>query len=263
MACRAILLMLPLISFGHGSFRTGVVRSPPDNHESFWGAQEFYTQKRHLRYLLLVPANYDPRRKYELWVNLHGDPGCASHAIQQYRDEALKRNIILLAPDATDKVKEFYIRPDGKRAPYRYWFMKEDQATVWTILDEVLGKYSIDRNRVALFGFSAGCEMGWRLLASRPEQFYFFGGVANRFKHGRPPAPEAGLRQAARHVSHYFAAGRIDAYSGPYFKITVRKLKEFGFELRAENPAGIGHGLSPAEITSEMKFMEEVRGRKR
>lgn len=247
-----LLLLLPSLR---------AVAAPPT--ESFWGAQEFYTQSGHHRYLLLPPPHYDPHRRYELWVNLHGNLGCAGHAIFQYRAEAQQRQVFLLAPQADGEVNEPYIRPDGKKDNYRCWFMQKDRPKIWKIIDEVMGRYSIQRDRVALLGFSAGCEMGWRLLADRPQAFYFFGGVANGFKNGKLPAPEAALRRAAQHVPHFYAAGGDDALAGPMYRGTMRRLREFGFELKTVYPPGVGHALPPSIKTPLLAFMDTVRNRAR
>lgn len=45
------------------------------------GFEKRTPQKGHLRYLLLLPPHYDPRLKYELWLSLHGSPGCAELGI--------------------------------------------------------------------------------------------------------------------------------------------------------------------------------------
>ena len=231
--------------------------------ESFWGAQEFTIQKDHVRYLLLFPPHYDPHRHYELWLNLHGSPGCASHAIYQYREPAQQREIFLLATQANGWSDQSYVRPDGQKDLYRAWDMRRDPARIFAVLDEVKGKYPISGKRVALLGFSAGCEMGWRLLAARPKAFCFFGGVANGFKRGKPPVPEAALRLAAHHVPHFYAAGRDDGFAGPMFKTTARMLRAEGFELKTANPAGVGHDLPPAIKTPLLAFLDEVRARQK
>jgi predicted esterase len=231
--------------------------------ESFWGAQEFYTQKDHVRYLLLFPPHYDPHRHYELWLNLHGSPGCASHAIYQYREEAPQREVFLLAPQANGWSDLSYVRPDGKKDLYRAWDMRKDPARIFSVMDEVLHKYPILAKRIALLGFSSGCEMGWRLLAARPKVFCFFGGVANGFKRGKPPVPEAALRLAAHHVPHFYAAGRDDDFAGPMFKTTARMLKAEGFELRTVNPAGVGHDLPSSIKNPLLAFLDEVRARRK
>lgn len=231
------------------------------NVESFWGAREFHTARGGLRYLLRFPPNYAPGRTYELWVSLHGSPGCASYGIYWFRDEAPKRDAFLLAPEATEGGGEFYLRPDGKRAEYHLWDMTADVPHVLTVLDEVLARYPIDRRCVALFGFSAGCEMGWRLLAARPEQFCFFGGVANRFKHGRVPGSEAALRRAAKHTPQFYAVGQGDPKMGPGFAVTARRLRALGFELRTANPRGVGHDFPPAIMQPLLAFFDEVRAR--
>jgi poly(3-hydroxybutyrate) depolymerase len=233
------------------------------NTESFGGAQEFHTARDRVRYLLLFPAHYDPRRTYELWLNLHGSPGCASHAIFQYQEPALRREVFLLAPQASGWSAGSYTRPDGKRDVYRAWDMHADRARILMVLDEVLSKYPIDRTHVALLGFSAGCEMGWHLLGARPNAFYFFGGVANGFKGGRPPVSEAALCRAARHVSHFYGVGKDDGFAGPMYKQTVRRLRAEGFALRTVYPAGVGHDLPPVIKEPLLAFMDAVRTRQK
>lgn len=232
------------------------------NEVSVMGAQERYTQTGKLRYLLLLPDKYDFSKKYEMWLNIHGSPGCAEHAIYQYRLEAKKRNVILLAPQGTgDKDGEYIREFDHKKAYYRFIDMKTDRDHILIILDEVERKFSIDKNRVALLGFSAGCEMGWRLLAARPDTFYFFGGVANGFRHGVPPGGESGLRKAAAHVPHFYAAGKDDDFSRPMFKSTAVKLKQYGFELKTLYVPGVGHDLPPSIQLPLLAYMDQVRKR--
>src|SRR5262249_23492323 len=98
--------------------------------EPFWGAQEFYTQRGHLRYLLLLPPYYDPRRKYELWLSQHGSPGCAELGIYFYFPEAQQRQVILLAPQGTGDAVGEYERPDGKRGVYRFLDMRRDRDNI-------------------------------------------------------------------------------------------------------------------------------------
>jgi poly(3-hydroxybutyrate) depolymerase len=236
----------------------------PPPTESFWGAREFSTQRGHLRYLLLFPPHYDPHRSYELWLNMHGSPGCASQAIHQYREEAQRREVFLLAPQGNGETHGIYIRPDGRRDAYHLLDTDRDRDRFLAVLDEVTAKYPIDRHRIALLGFSAGCTMGWRVLAVRPTTFYFFGGVANGFRQGRPPAPATaeGLRRAARHVPHLYAAGRDDHLAGPLFQKTAQRLREYGFELRTLNPPGVGHELPPVIKAPLLQYMDEVRARK-
>lgn len=250
--------MFGRIWFAWASFLLLLPIASSANVEPFWGAREFTTQHGRLRYLLLFPAQYDPHKQYSLWVNLHGSPGCASHAIFLYREQALRRDVFLLAPQATGWTSRPYTRPDGKHNLYHAWDMRRDRDTVFTVLDEVTRRYPIERKHVVLLGFSAGCEMGWRLIAARPEAFCFFGGVANGFKCGRPPADPNRLRIAARRVPHFYAAGRSDSFGGPLFPETERKLRQYGFELRTAYPAGVGHALPPSIQNPLLAFLDEV-----
>ena len=231
--------------------------------ESFWGAQEHYTQKHGVRYLLLLPPHYDPHKHYELWLNLHGSPGCASHAVYQYLEAAQQRDVFVLAPQASGWSAHSYTRPDGKPDQYRAWDMRKDKARILEALDDVMKSYPFLKQRIALLGFSSGCEMGWRLLAELPTEFYFFGGVANGFKNGRSPVSEAALRLAAVHTPHFYAAGKADPFAGPMFEGTVRKLRADGFELQTANPARVGHDLPPSIQTPLLAFMDQVRARQK
>jgi predicted esterase len=141
--------------------------------------------------------------------------------------------------------------------------MVRDDAHILATLDEVLHRYPIDCKRIVLLGFSAGCEMGWRLLAARPQTFCFFAGVANGFKQGGPPVREAALRRAAHHVPHFYAAGQADAFAGPLFPGTARRLRVYGFELKTANPAGVGHDLPPVITTPLLAFLDQVRARQK
>jgi poly(3-hydroxybutyrate) depolymerase len=249
--CAAVLLL----------FSLAMPQRATANIESRWGAQERYTRQGHWRYLLLFPPHYDPHRKYELWLSLHGDPGSAEQGIYFYYPEAQQRQVFLLAPQGTGDAAESYVRTDGSRGVYRFLDKRRDPARILAILDEVIAQYPIDRQRVALLGFSAGCAMGWRLLAARPEQFYFFGGIANGFRHGRTPVNAARLRRAAKHTAHFYAAGQDDGFAGPMFGPTARRLRQYGFELRTGFPAGVGHAIPPAIKVPLIDFMDEVRAR--
>src|SRR5258706_448020 len=114
------------------------------NRETLWGSTEHFTRKGHLRYLLLAPPGYDPHQPCELWVNLHGSPGCASHAIFQYREEAAQHHALLLAPEATEGAGEFYTREDGAKAEYNLFDMKANRRQVLTVLNEGLANYNVN-----------------------------------------------------------------------------------------------------------------------
>ena len=124
--------------------------------ESLWGSQEFHTRTGRFRYLALFPPHYDRKKPCELWMNLHGSPGCAGHAIFQYREEAAKRSAILLAPEATEGAGEYYTLEGGAKHEYHLWDMRHDPPHALAVLDDALQRFQIDRSRIVLLGFSAG-----------------------------------------------------------------------------------------------------------
>ena len=92
-------------------------------------------------YTLDVPASYDPAKKYQLRVQLHGGVG---------RIEAPRAG----SNAGLHGVEQIYLMPHAWRdAP---WWSSRQVENLRTILDLVKRTYNIDENRVALSGVSDG-----------------------------------------------------------------------------------------------------------
>ena len=106
---------------------------------------------------LYVPETYDPSRAMPLVAALHGGSGNGGAFLWSWLREARTRGFILLAPTAAGPT----------------WSMMEppvDAGHITRMLDEIGGRWNLDRSRLLLTGMSDGGTYTyvWGLAASCP-----------------------------------------------------------------------------------------------
>jgi hypothetical protein len=101
-------------------------------------------KRRHgpYQYWLVVPANYDPAKRWQVRVQLHGGV--------MREDSSLRGDgAVRLAGD-----DQIHVMPAGwAGAP---WWSDQQVASLHTILDDIKRDYNVDENRVFLSGISDG-----------------------------------------------------------------------------------------------------------
>jgi acetyl esterase/lipase len=101
-------------------------------------------KRRHgaYNYWLVVPAGYDPAKRYQVRIQLHG---------------GVMREDSSLRGDGSVRIagaEQIYIMPAGwSAAP---WWSDAQVANLRTILEDVKGEYNVDENRVVVSGVSDG-----------------------------------------------------------------------------------------------------------
>src|ERR1044071_3386137 len=114
---------------------------------------EFGGKKR--VYYLYVPENVGS--KPPLIVTLHGSGRDGLSLVEKWKDLADKEGFILAGPNSMDSAK---------------WSSTDDSADfLREIVEQLKGKYSIDPQRVFLFGHSAGAVYALNLSMSESEYF--------------------------------------------------------------------------------------------
>jgi phospholipase/carboxylesterase len=108
-------------------------------------------------YSLYVPETYDPSRTMPLVAALHGGSGNGGAFLWSWLREARTRGFILLAPTAAGPT----------------WSLMEppvDAANITRMLDEIGGRWNVDRARMLLTGMSDGGTYTyvWGLAAGCP-----------------------------------------------------------------------------------------------
>jgi len=131
-----------------------------------------------ISYAMYIPANYSPSAPVPLILALHfgvrgGDAAGAGGDVVQ----------ILIGP-ALAELGAIIVAPDSVRGN---WSSPENERAVNALLDVVLARYSIDKKKVAVTGFSMGGAGSWHFAEKFPERFSAAIPVA-----GRPPASASG-----------------------------------------------------------------------
>ncbi|MEI8288595.1 MAG: prolyl oligopeptidase family serine peptidase [Verrucomicrobiota bacterium] len=113
-------------------------------------------------YGLRVPVTYlaggDQPRRLDIWLHGRGDTLNEMAFI-----EGQMRGISAFLPDAA-----FVLEPYGR---FMNAFKFAGETDVWEGLENVTKHYPIDRNRLAMRGFSMGGAGAWHLGAHHPDQF--------------------------------------------------------------------------------------------
>ena len=113
-----------------------------------------------ITYGISVPRDYDPSEPRPLVLALHpgGSPG-PGYGMQFLRGvvgPALQGwGAIVVSPDAPD----------------RSWANETSDRGVIALLDDVMEKYAIDRNRILVTGFSMGGRGTWYMASRHPDLF--------------------------------------------------------------------------------------------
>jgi len=117
-----------------------------------------------LRYGLFKPANYDPKKSYPLVLYLHGANDTISRDITWYHESIQRENpTFVLAPKCTN--------PDQGWG--NTWTDSHSPAMVKTlqVIDSLLARYSIDKNRLYVYGISMGGFGVFSVLSKEPGKF--------------------------------------------------------------------------------------------
>jgi predicted peptidase len=133
-----------------------------------------------IRYTISIPVNYSPSTPVPLILALHfgvrgqDAAGAGGDVVQ-----------ILVGP-ALAELGAIIVAPDSVRGD---WSSPENEKAVNALLDMVLDRYSIDKKRVAVTGYSMGGSGSWHFAEKFPERFSAAIPVA-----GRPPTSASGWR---------------------------------------------------------------------
>ena len=117
-----------------------------------------------LRYGLFKPQNYDPKKSYPLILYLHGANDTISRDIAWYHESIQRENpLFVLAPKCTN----------ANQGWGNTWTDAHSPAMVTTlhVLDSLVDKYNIDKNRLYVFGISMGGFGVFSVLSKEPQKF--------------------------------------------------------------------------------------------
>jgi len=112
-----------------------------------------------LRYLLYLPPEYAQKDSWPLMLFLHG---------AGERGDNLERVKVHGPPKLIAAGKQFPFIVVSPQCPANRWWQPED---LTALLDEIVEKYKVDKERIWVTGLSMGGFGTWSLAAATPERF--------------------------------------------------------------------------------------------
>jgi predicted peptidase len=159
---RRISLILVACVVCCGWNRVGVWGAEPRGEAGKQVATKLDTQVHvTLKYLVYLPADYDKQEKWPLVLFLHGagERGDDLDAVKMHGP-----------PKLIEHGKQFPFIVVSPQCPKGHWWNNE-LVPLTALLDEIEGKYKVDKDRVYLTGLSMGGFGTWALAGYSPDRF--------------------------------------------------------------------------------------------
>jgi predicted esterase len=205
--------------------------------------------ERPINYLVQLPPEYDPFRRYPAIVTLNGSGTTPTQQINWWAGEpndsgvrlgqASRHGYIVIAPDWT------------KKGQVAYQFEAREHAAVLNSLRDACRRFSIDTDRVFLSGHSMGGDAAWDIGIAHPD---VWAGVipitatADRYI--------SHYTANAKYVPLYFVCGELD---GDRMVKNARDLDRYmmkpGYNVTVVEYLGRGHEHFYDEIQNLFAFM--------
>lgn len=152
--------------------RNTINQLPTDNFKKF----VYKNNSKELPYRLLFPKNYDKNKKYPLVVAFHNSSRIGNDNEKQLehltkiwiRDEIYNQyNAFVLAPQFNQHSSVYSENKEGILTSKP----SDDVYQVLELLHETEKKYTIDKSRIYLIGYSMGASTAQNLINLKPKKF--------------------------------------------------------------------------------------------
>jgi len=229
------------------------MKPPLDIPDLLDGTPGFYqlqvavgNQQQEVPYLVQLPPEYDPYRRYPAIVTLHGAGTSPGHQIDWWAggvDAEGRRN------GQAARHGYIVIAPAWAKARQRgYEFTGREHAAVLNCLRDASRRFSIDMDRIFLSGHAMGGDAAWDIGLSHPDQWAGvipIGATADREKYNYNTL----YWRNAKNVPFYFVGGELDgnkmAKNAYQFD---RYLQHLGYDTMIVNFQGRGQESFQDEI---------------
>lgn len=203
------------------------------------------------RYLVQLPPEYDPYRRYPAIVTLHGrstaemqlDWWAGTREGDKPRfGQAMRYGYIVIAPVWGEEHQE------------RYQFSLHEHLAVLDSLRDACRRFSIDTDRVFLSGHSAGGDAAWDIGLAHPDLWAGvipIGGVCDRF-------PKLYWENAAE-LPMYVIGGEFDGEKSVQNASSLDRYMRRGYPVTVVEFLGRGHEHFSDEILNLFEWMGRHR----
>ena len=169
------------------------------------------TAERPFEYVVQLPPEYDPLRRYPTIVVLHGRGMSAELELDWWaggfhpdhgvrRGPSMQHGFIVIAPRWAAKNQR------------RYYYTATEHATVLYSLRDALQRFSMDTDRVFLAGHSMGGDAAWDLALAHPDTWAGLVTIGARAEYSADNSPKFVSKywENAKYVPSYFVGGEKD-----------------------------------------------------
>ena len=182
--------------------------------------------------LAYIPENYNPKTNYSLVVWLHAPGGYEQQElVARWKSLCEEHDLILLAPKSADP---------SRWQPTEVEFIRK-------VMEEVLGRYRIDRSRVVAHGYEGGAALAYVLGFSRRELVRAVAAVDSPMPLRTPPPENDPLQR----LSFFITQAEGSKLAAP-IQATVKKLEELKYPVQVKK-------LSAAKYLSAEELAELAR----
>ena len=198
-------------------------------------------------YMVYLPENYDPQKKYPLLIFLHGS--ASDETTIRGNSALIPRDFIAVGPFGRGKSNGFS--------------MDHAQEDISEVIDAVMEDYSIDRAKILLTGFSMGGYGVYRTFFETPDKYKalaVFSGTPFWKTNVTPDFTEEKNLKTFRNMPIFIFHGEKDMnIKISSVKEVAKKLKKAGARVELQIDPEKGHE-SPSTETIErfMKWVEKV-----
>lgn len=192
--------------------------------------------------LFIPPGQRNPSPGHAAVIALHGAGDTAANFASFLIRISGRPSLVLAVPEASHKLGSGFT------------WGSDDATRIAETRTDLIDNHGVDPQRIMLFGFSAGCTMGFQMISQRPNEFLCYAGIGA----GIPPStiPEAALAKAAPHTAICYVVGKKDP-SYALYHATLELLEKHQFRVEAEDPAGVGHALTPQLLKRVDRFFDQ------
>jgi predicted peptidase len=116
-------------------------------------------------YRILFPKNYDPNKRYPMFIFLHGIGERGNDNEQQLR----WGSSLFLRDSVRDHYPAFVIFPQCQST--HYWFDASQTETLKKLIEAIVAKHGVDNHRIFIGGLSMGAYGTYAMVAKYPGLF--------------------------------------------------------------------------------------------
>jgi len=199
-------------------------------------------------YLLYVPLDYDPSKRYRMLIDMHG--GVSRE--QALTHAELQRMKFFWGDDA-EKEGFFLALPAGQRGAQ--WWTEVGSGNVLSILRETKRGYNIDEDLVIATGFSDGGSGSYYLALAHPTPFAGFLPLSGHVGVAGAGGLQVHLRNLLNKPLYITNTDRDSLYPSAGLKPYIDAMKKLGVDLVWRDVAGFTH--NPAYLADERPRIRE------